>query len=434
MNSPQCQTVSELAHKKISKSATRLFESCYLHYNGPGSSGYGVKRTAMLMPETAMLMVAPMGCGRSGAVIGEKYGFADRMFYLNLDEYSVATGSYLKKMAQAVKYIAYLQTFKAVLICMTCIDALAGTDLVGLGAAISRDVGIPVTTTFMDPIVRDGNFGPMVQVRQAITACFKQGTPRHDWVNLLGCFADIGKDSELAELLRDAGITEILTVAGCKTFAQLQQMGCSSGNLIIHHQALACGQDLQKRLGMPYLELLPQYDESRIAKQYERLTEFMKVPLHYQRYALPAQTAKKEFTKRYAGIRIAIGEALSGNPFEIALTLMSSGVTVPFVMRDMVQPDDYEAICQLAAIAPDLPVYSGVHPSMWTWADSLPQADVALGLDAGYFLPQAISVGWPWDETYFGYEAATHLYSLLTKGISKPVAHQAQMSGSYLTV
>ena len=107
---------------------------------------------------------------------------------------------------------------------------------------------------------------------------------------------------------------------------------------------------------------------------------------------------------------------------------------MPFVMRDMVQPDDYEAICQLAAIAPDLPVYSGVHPSMWTWADSLPQADVALGLDAGYFLPQAISVGWPWDETYFGYEAATHLYSLLTKGISEPVAHQAQMSGSYLTV
>jgi hypothetical protein len=33
-----------------------LFEGCWLHYNGPGSSGYGVKRTAMLMPETAMLM------------------------------------------------------------------------------------------------------------------------------------------------------------------------------------------------------------------------------------------------------------------------------------------------------------------------------------------------------------------------------------------
>ncbi|MBR4159956.1 MAG: hypothetical protein IKT97_07905, partial [Spirochaetia bacterium] len=149
------RTIGQLSCSERQNKSVSVFGGCWLHYNGPGSSGFGVKRTAMLLPESAMLMVGPMGCSRSGTVVAEKYGFAHRMFYLHLDDRSISLGSYLKKIPEIVQYIKELGEFKAVLICMTCLDALLGTDLAGLGKKISRQVGIPVTTTFMDPIVRD---------------------------------------------------------------------------------------------------------------------------------------------------------------------------------------------------------------------------------------------------------------------------------------
>ena len=206
--SAEFRTIKQLASEERQNKSVSVFGGCWLHYNGPGSSGFGVKRTAMLLPESAMLMVGPMGCSRSGTVVAEKYGFAHRMFYLHLDDRSISLGTYLKRIPDAVQYIKDLGQFKAVLICMTCLDALLGTDLAGLGRKISAQAGIPVTTTFMDPIVRDGNYGPMVQVRQAITNCFeaRENVPEgKDAINLLGTFAPLENGSELFALLAGTG-------------------------------------------------------------------------------------------------------------------------------------------------------------------------------------------------------------------------------------
>jgi len=434
MTEPRFVTVSELADKPQGGGSRPLLGGCRLHYNGPGSTGFGVKRTAMLLPESAMLMVSPMGCGRSGSVVAEKFGFADRMFYLNLDDRSVASGAYLERIPEAVKTIAGLGTFKAVLICMTCIDALTGTDLEGIGRSAARAAGIRVATTFMDPIVRDGRFGPMVQVRQAIAGCFEGGEPQPGAVNVLGTFAPVPAQSELAQVLRGAGIDSVRTAAGCRTFGELEQMGRSRCNLVIHHQAAACGEDLEKRLGMPFIRLLTAFGPEQIAADYARLGAFLGAQLRTDRYAESARRALERFSADFSGKRIAVGEAVCGSPFDIAAALVSAGIRVPFVFRDMVLPSDGAAIRRLRALAPDTPVYSGVDPGTFTASRSLPQADMALGLDAGYFLKNAVSVAWPFEETHFGFDALVSLLALLRRGFEAPETHRAQMRGSYLTV
>ena len=434
MRAPGYITAAQLAAQAEQRATGPAHPVCYLHYNGPGSSGFGVKRTAMLMPETAMLMISPMGCGRSGTVVAEKHGFADRMFYLHLDDRSVASGAYLKRIPDAVRYIAGLGCFQAVLLCMSCLDALTGTDLAGIGKAVSREVGIPVATTFMDPIVRDGNYGPMVQIRQAITSCFEGGPMQADTINFLGTFAPLSEGSELHRLLRPAGIERISTVAGCDTFALLQEMGRSRCNLVVHPQTVACGEDLKKRLNMPFLKSFTAYTPDTIEADYTSLGNFLNTELDTRPFAAAAETAMTAFAARYGDRRIAVGEAVCGSPFDIARLLLSLGMQVPFVFRNILQPGDREALEKLAEIAPELPVYSGVHPETFAGAPLLPEADLVLGLDAGYFCPDAVSVAWPWEEARFGYEALTGLLALLEAGFTRPRTHREQMRGSYLTV
>lgn len=434
MTAPRFKTAAELLALPASDAPRRLFEGCHLHYNGPGSSGFGVKRTAMLMPETAMLMVSPMGCGRSGTAVAERFGFAERMFYLELDDRTVASGSYLAKIPEAVRYIAGLGRFRAVLICMSCIDALTGTDLAGIGRRAAAESGIAVTTTFMDPIVRDGNFGPMVQVRQAITACFEGGEKRPDRLNLLGVFAPPEENGELSSLARIAGIGRVLSVAGCRTFGELRAMGRSGGNLIVNRQAAACGADLQKRLHMPYLESHTQYTPDGIARAYGELGAFLGAELPFTEYEDAARAALADFSARRAGKRVAVGEAVCGSPFDIACLLLAVGLEVPFVFRNVVFPSDREALERLCALAPETRVYSGVHPDTFFAPEELPEADLALGADAGYFLKSAACAAWPWERTYFGFEALRELLSLLDAGFERPAGFREQTQGSYLTV
>ncbi len=431
------RTIGELASEKRQNKSVPVFGGCWLHYNGPGSSGYGVKRTAMLLPESAMLMVGPMGCSRSGTVVAEKYGFAHRMFYQHLDDRSISLGTYLKRIPEAVQYIKDLGQFKAVIICMTCLDALLGTDLAGLGRKISRQVGIPVTTTFMDPIVRDGNYGPMVQVRQAITNCFEakeRGSEGSSAVNLLGTFAPLDAESELPALLAGAGIKEIKTVAGCGSFEDLQNMGGSRANIIVHPQAAACGADLEKRLGMPYIKLYTSYVPEIIEENYKKLGAFLAFDIDCGKLRKAAEKAIKEFAQKYSGKKIAVGEAVCGNPFDIALMLLDAGIEVPFVFRDMIHPEDWALIEILNKVAPGLNVYSGVHPTTAAFPATLPSADLMLGLDAGYYNQSAISAAWPFDRSFYGFDGIHALLGIMDSAFTSPKGHREQMKGTYLTV
>ena len=431
------RTIGELASEKRQNKSVPVFGGCWLHYNGPGSSGYGVKRTAMLLPESAMLMVGPMGCSRSGTVVAEKFGFAHRMFYLHLDDRSISLGTYLKRIPEAVQYIKDLGQFKAVIICMTCLDALLGTDLAGLGRKISRQVGIPVTTTFMDPIVRDGNYGPMVQVRQAITNCFEakeRGSEESSAVNLLGTFAPLDAESELFALLAGAGIKAVKTVAGCSSFEELQNMGGSRANIIVHPQAAACGADLEKRLGMPYIKLYTSYVPEIIEENYKKLGAFLGSDLDVGKLRKAAEKAIKEFAQKYSGKKIAVGEAVCGNPFDIALMLLDAGIEVPFVFRDMIHPEDWALIEILNKVAPGLKVYSGVHPTTAAFPATLPSADLMLGLDAGYYNQSAISAAWPFDRTFYGFDGIHALLGIMDTAFTSPKGHREQMKGTYLTV
>lgn len=427
-------TAEALAARNDLKEFRAAIPGCHLHYNGPGDAGFGMKRTCMLLPECAMLMVSPCGCGRSGTVVGEQNDFAKRIFYLCMDDRDIASGRYLRVVPEALARIELTLHPRVILICMTCIDALMGTDLAGLCREWQEKCAARLTSCFMDPIVRESKHAPMVQMHEAIYACLVPADKEPNSMNLLGNFAPLSGGSELRPVLHGAGIRTLRELPACRTFLQFSEMSRAGKNLVLNWQSEAAAEMLQKRLGTPFLSVETCYAPCRAAVQYERIADFLGHPLEYAREQARATEARAAFTARHRGLRIAVGEAVSGNPFEIALTLLEAGAEVPFVFRGMLREEDRPYLAALAERAPRLPIYSGVHPSTFFDASALPAADAVLGLDAGYFCPEAISISWSREETHFGMEAGEALLARIDEALAHPAAHRGQMHGTYLTV
>ena len=425
-------TISELSKRENIKQGERVVQSCHLHFNGPGASGFGVKRTAMLLPESAMLLVAPPCCGRHGTITGSKTGFEDRIFYLQMNERDLVTGAYLKRIPEAAQLIVKRNKFKAILLCMTCVDAMLGTDLERISKEIQRAVGLPVVACYMDPISREGKQAPMVSVQRSIMGCLEPKEKDESYVNLLGNFVPLDKSSELYALLGEKGVEQLAQISACDTFEEYQQMAKAKLSIVIHPQAEASAKDLEKKLGIPYVKLNNVYGPERMAQQYEKLAAALGCEFDISEYKKNANKAIKDFAERHKGKAFAIGEAANGNSLEIAETFIENGIEVSFVLKNIVTAYDMEIIQRLNKLQPDLKVYSGVHPSM-RGAD-FPKTDVAVGLDAGYFLPDAVSVSWSMEYQNFGFENLIGLLKEIDRRIEKPIAHKEQMHGSYLTV
>ena len=102
-----------------------------LSFNSPGAEGFGVKRAGLSVPGSVMLIVSPGCCGRNTSSISSMKGYENRFFYLTMDETDLVTGRHLKRIPKAVQKLAQGLEHKpsVIMICITCVDALLGTDM-----------------------------------------------------------------------------------------------------------------------------------------------------------------------------------------------------------------------------------------------------------------------------------------------------------------
>ena len=141
-----------------------------LAFNSPGAEGFGVKRAGLAVPGSIMLIVAPGCCGRNTSVLSSMRAYHDRFYYLLMDETDIVTGRHLKKFPKAVAEICEGLEKKpsVVMICITCVDALLGTDMERVCRKAEEVAGLPVKPCYMYALTREGRKPPMVHVRQSI--------------------------------------------------------------------------------------------------------------------------------------------------------------------------------------------------------------------------------------------------------------------------
>ena len=171
-------TIEELSKKGKNDIPDHFVPACHLIYsspatlvyNSPGAIGFGVKRAGLVIPESVMLLVSPDCCARNSTVLSATEGYAERMFYLMMSESDLVTGKHLVKIPEAIKEILEVAepAPKVVVICITCVDALLGTDLERICRKAQEECGVIVVPSYMYALEREGKRPPMTQIRQTI--------------------------------------------------------------------------------------------------------------------------------------------------------------------------------------------------------------------------------------------------------------------------
>ena len=257
------------------KSAAHLIYSspATLAFNSPGAQGFGVKRAGLAIPGSVMLLVAPGCCGRNTTMLSELGGYSERFFYLLMDDTDIVTGRHLNKISQAVKEVvdSLEETPSAVMICITCVDALLGTDMERVCRKASDFTGVPVLPCYMYALTREGRVPPMTAVRKSVYALLEKREKKASTVNILGEFAPFLDDTELYEILHEIGIQKINEISRCKDFEEYLSMAEANFNLILNPECRLAAEDIKKRLDIPGIELARLYQIDKIHNQYQLL-------------------------------------------------------------------------------------------------------------------------------------------------------------------
>lgn len=419
---PYSITISQLVELGREHIPAELISSTHLIYNSPaalafnspGAQGFGVKRAGLAIPGSVMLLVGPGCCGRNTTILSEMGGYSDRFFFYIMDETDIVTGRHLRKIPQAVAEIVddLPEKPSVVMICMTCADALLGTDMERVCRKAEAKVGLPVVPCYMYALTREGRKPPMVDVRRAVYSLLKKQKRQKRTVNLLGYFAPLQADCELYDVLRQLGITTINELSRCQTFAEYQGMAQANFNVILNPEARLAAQHMEKNLGIPSIELTRLYQVGQIHRQYQALGQVLQTTVDDSRWYEAAKETVAYMKKQYSGTTMAIGEMQNGNAFEMALALTRYGFCVREIYTNVTEAD-FVYLRHLQELSPDTRVYSNLSPSMLYYDGSEHPVDVSIGKDAAYYHDDSAHVFWDEEIQPFGYAGVQALLQKL---------------------
>ena len=389
-----------------------------LAFNSPGAQGFGVKRAGLAVPDSVMLLVAPRCCGRNTSALAAPGNLGERFFYLLLDDTDIVTGRHLVRIPEAVAEVcrSLPKPPSAVMICITCVDALLGTDMERVCRKCSEKAGVPVEPCYMYALTREGRLPPMVQVRKSVYSLLKTLPKRSDAVNILGFFTALREDCELRFLLKQAGVTKIRELALCKDFPEYLEMAEANFNIVLNQEARHAAADLEKRLGIPSVELVRLYQIDKVRRQYQLFAAAIGTTFDDEAYFAAASEAIENFKLRHGKISVSVGEWLNADPFELALALLRYGFEVPEIFGT-VGEGNFVWVKKIALLSPGTRISSNLSPTMMLYKDNQVPCDACIGKDARYYHPGVPGIDWNGEEQPFGYAGITALFTELDRAL-----------------
>ncbi|MCR4775932.1 MAG: nitrogenase component 1 [Saccharofermentans sp.] len=391
-----------------------------LAYNSPGAEGFGVKRAGLAVPESVMLIVAPGCCGRNTSIVSSMPQYKDRFFYLMMDETDLVTGRHLKRIPDAVcEVVSHLEKKgskpRVVMICITCVDALLGTDMERVCSACERALGdgTRVRPSYMYALTREGRRPPMVHVRQTLYSLLEPMEKDPRSVNIIGNFAPL-EDGELQKMLFNAGVKHIRQISTCGTYDEFLKMASANFNIVTNPEVRAAAHDMSSRLGIPYIELTRTYDVAKTAAQYKAFANAVGITIDISEEESKAKEAVESLKADHPDLTFNIGECLNADPFELALSLVRYGFKVGEIYAALA-PEKFKYVSKLAELSPDTKIFCNMEPTMLYYDVSASRAHISLGKDAAFYCPDIPNIAWNSDIQPFGFQGITKLMETIGK-------------------
>lgn len=391
-----------------------------LAFNSPGAEGFGVKRAGLAVPGSIMLIVAPGCCGRNTSMISSMKEYNNRFFYLCMDETDIVTGRHLKKIPKAVASIceSFEKKPSVVMICITCVDALLGTDMERVCRKAEEKAGLPVRPCYMYALTREGRKPPMVHVRQSLYSLLEPGHKKGNVVNLLGYFSPLVDDCELYTLLQEAGVKTIHEISRCEDFEEYKKMSEANFNLVLHPEARFAAEDFHDRLKIPFIELRRLYQIDKIGSQYQAFGAALGIEFHAEEQKKQAQEAIESFRKVCPDPVFAVGECANADPFELSLALVKYGFKVAEIYGT-ITGENFIYIRQLKKLSPQTKIFSNMEPTMLYYDPTESGVTLTIGKDACYYHPNTKGIHWNEERQPFGYAGVRRLFEALELAVTE---------------
>ena len=322
------------------------------------------------------------------------------------------TGRHLKKIPKAVAEICEGLEKKpsVVMICITCVDALLGTDMERVCRKAEEKAGLPVRPCYMYALTREGRKPPMVHVRQSLYSLLEPTKKKGNVVNLLGFFSPLVDDCELYDLLHSAGIKTIHEISRCRDFEEYKTMAEANFNLVLHQESRYAAEDFNDRLKIPFIELRRLYQTDKIQNQYQALASVLGISFELDEYREAAEQGIEDFRKVCPDASFAVGECMNGDPFELALALLKYGFKVPEIYGT-ITAENFVYMKQLALLSPETRVFSNMEPTMIYYDPAQSGVNITIGKDALYYHQDCPGLMWNQDEQPYGFAGVRRLFA-----------------------
>lgn len=298
------------------------------------------------------------------------------------------------------------------MICITCVDALLGTDMERVCRKAEERAGLPVRPCYMYALTREGRKPPMVHVRQSLYSLLEPAKKMGNVVNLLGFFSPLIDDCELYDILHSAGIKTIHEISRCRDFDEYKTMSEANFNLVLHQEARAAAEEFHEHLKIPFIELRRLYQTDKIENQYQAFGSVLGVTFDTTAYRKAAEQAVENFRKVCPDASFAVGECMNGDPFELALALLKYGFKVPEIYGT-ITVENFVYMKQLALLSPTTKVFSNMEPTMIYYEPKESGVNITIGKDALYYHQDCPGLMWNQDEQPFGFAGVRRLFGAL---------------------
>ncbi|HSV56736.1 MAG TPA: nitrogenase component 1 [Magnetospirillaceae bacterium] len=416
-----------------------------LHYCSPAHGGWGVVRTALLIPESYLLFACPPACGRHGAIAAIEHGFKERVGYLCITESEVVLGGYEAEIRRGAREALrrIRPRPRALLLCVSCIDDLLGTDHAAAMEEMETEFGIPVRLARMNPIQLDGRLPPGQRIQRTVYEFLEPGTER-DWgVLVLGSFVPPGPDSELSRFLAHLGRGPLRHPGLCSDFDEFRTLARSYAAITLRPEGNAAATYVTAAMGIQSAPAPIAFSSALVERRYREMAEFLGAGNSeyadamdfVSRAAAQAAVAAAETARSLTGLTVAVDSTATASPFDLALALAEAGIEVTRVYAYHLADHERESFAALARLLPTLLVCNPCHPSRHERRPGGPKADMAVGFEAAYAAGAPLAVPVAFDEGLYGFEGFRSVLNAMVSSVAAgPADLEAQVRDYGLVV
>ena len=387
-----------------------------LHYSSPANGGRGIVRTGMLIPESVELFVCPFACGRHGSISAVKQNLKDRLAYLYLEQSDIIEG-YDDVIIPAVGELleSLPKRPKVILIFVSCLDDLIGTDHAALQRTLSEKYpDIRFRSCLMNPISAGSKTPPTVSIQNDMYSLLEDQGSLDEGVNCIGSLAAVSEDSEIHSFLKHLGYGRFRHITHYEKFDEYQDMAKSQFNLVIAPAGKQAAEQMEERLKKPFLFLPVSYRLEEIERNYKKMAGWLNKEMTFDltEYRERAEKSIERARKAVGDMPVIVDASSVIRPFDLARALLEYGFRVVRVQAQECISIDKENFAWLEREHPEVEVMQPKHHKAVLQDKQIPES-IAIGVDGAYLAGSGHVADLFADEGMYGYHGVELLMQKL---------------------